>query len=113
MDRWHLRADRLLHGDLHPGNVLAARRRPWLAIDPKPVVGDPAFDLAQVLTNWVFVDVGAHGSAATAIRCHATDLAERLSLDLDVVLRWAVVKAIGWDFGRDEALVLDEAARSA
>jgi hypothetical protein len=29
------------------------------------------------------------------------------------VLRWAAVKAIGWDFGRDETLVLDEAARAA
>jgi streptomycin 6-kinase len=35
----------LLHGDLHPANLLAAEREPWLAIDPKPVVGDPAFDL--------------------------------------------------------------------
>jgi streptomycin 6-kinase len=103
---------RLLHGDFHPGNVLADRRRSWLAIDPKPVVGDPAFDLAQVFANWVFVDLGDHPSAAAAIRRRAGDLADRLSLDLVAVLRWAVVKAIAWDFGRDEALVLDEAART-
>jgi streptomycin 6-kinase len=104
---------RLLHGDFHPGNVLAGRRRPWLAIDPKPVVGDPAFDLAQVLANWVFVDLGDHPSAAAAIQSRAGDLADRLSLDLDAVLRWAAVKAIAWNFGRDETLVLDEAARTA
>ncbi|MBB1245026.1 phosphotransferase [Streptomyces durbertensis] len=34
----------LLHGDFNPGNVLAAARRPWLAIDPKPMAGDPAYD---------------------------------------------------------------------
>ena len=36
-------ADRrvLLCTDLHAGNVLAAQRRPWLVIDPKPYVGDP------------------------------------------------------------------------
>ncbi|MBB1251896.1 phosphotransferase [Streptomyces sp. OF3] len=34
----------LLHGDFNPGNVLAAERRPWLVIDPKPMVGDPAYD---------------------------------------------------------------------
>ena len=41
----------LLHGDFHPGNVLSAQREPWLAIDCKPVVGDPAYDLAQWLGN--------------------------------------------------------------
>ncbi|NYI07827.1 aminoglycoside phosphotransferase family protein [Allostreptomyces psammosilenae] len=34
----------VLHGDFNPGNVLAARRRPWLAIDAKPMIGDPGYD---------------------------------------------------------------------
>jgi len=33
----------LLHGDFHPGNVLSSTREPWLAIDPKPLAGDPAY----------------------------------------------------------------------
>lgn len=103
---------RLLHGDFHPGNIIAARRHPWLTIDPKPWIGDPAFDLAQVLANWVFVDSPSHGSAVDAIRTRAGDLADRLSLDLDRVMRWAVVKAIGWDFGRDKTLILDDATES-
>jgi len=41
----------LLHQDLHPGNVLAAEREPWLVIDPKPVVGDPAFEPVQLLVQ--------------------------------------------------------------
>ncbi|MGW5780889.1 aminoglycoside phosphotransferase family protein [Streptomyces sp. NPDC003863] len=41
--------DRLLHWDLHFGNVLAAEREPWLAIDPKPLAGDPGFDLLPAL----------------------------------------------------------------
>lgn len=101
---------RLLHGDLHPGNVLAARRQPWLAIDATPWVGDPAFDLAQTLVNWIRVDRDTQHDAVGAIRLRAGQLAERLSLEVDRVLRWAVVKAIGWDVGREEALVLDEAA---
>jgi len=36
---------------LHAGNILAARRAPWLAIDPKPYVGDPAYDLVQHMLN--------------------------------------------------------------
>jgi streptomycin 6-kinase len=41
----------LLATDLHAGNVLRARRRPWLVIDPKPFVGDPAYDATQHLSN--------------------------------------------------------------
>ena len=42
---------RLLVIDLHAGNVLAARRRPWLVIDPNPHVGDPTYDVLQHLLN--------------------------------------------------------------
>lgn len=41
----------LLATDLHAGNVLRAEREPWLVIDPKPFVGDPAFDATQHLFN--------------------------------------------------------------
>jgi len=41
--------DRVLHGDLHYGNVLAADRESWLAISPKPLNGDPHFELAPML----------------------------------------------------------------
>lgn len=43
--------DVLLATDLHAGNVLRARREPWLVIDPKPFVGDPAYDATQHLLN--------------------------------------------------------------
>jgi streptomycin 6-kinase len=41
----------LLATDLHAGNVLAAEREQWLVIDPKPFVGDPAYDATQHLLN--------------------------------------------------------------
>jgi streptomycin 6-kinase len=41
----------LLATDLHAGNVLRAQREPWLVIDPKPFVGDPAYDATQHLLN--------------------------------------------------------------
>jgi streptomycin 6-kinase len=41
----------LLATDLHADNVLSARRAPWLTIDPKPFVGDPAFDPVQHMLN--------------------------------------------------------------
>ncbi|WP_405616136.1 aminoglycoside phosphotransferase family protein [Streptomyces sp. NBC_01508] len=47
--------DRLLHWDLHFGNVLAPAggdaREPWLAIDPKPLAGHPGFELLPALVN--------------------------------------------------------------
>lgn len=43
--------DRLLHWDLHYDNVLGADRADWLAIDPKPLAGDPGFDLLPAIDN--------------------------------------------------------------
>jgi streptomycin 6-kinase len=43
--------DVLLATDLHAGNVLRAQREPWLVIDPKPFLGDPAYDATQHLFN--------------------------------------------------------------
>ena len=41
----------LLSMDLHGDNILAAQRAPWLVIDPKPYVGDPAYDVLQHMLN--------------------------------------------------------------
>jgi streptomycin 6-kinase len=41
----------LLCTDLHAGNILAARREPWLVVDPKPYAGDPAYDVPQHMLN--------------------------------------------------------------
>jgi streptomycin 6-kinase len=43
--------DVLLATDLHAGNVLRSQRKPWLVIDPKPLIGDPAYDETQHLFN--------------------------------------------------------------
>jgi streptomycin 6-kinase len=45
------RREVLLCTDLHGDNVLAAQRAPWLVIDPKPYVGDPAYDVLQHMIN--------------------------------------------------------------
>ena len=42
----------VLFTDLHPHNVLSAEREPWLAIDPKPYVGDPTYDPLQHMLNF-------------------------------------------------------------
>jgi len=70
----------LLHGDFHPGNVLAAEREPWISIDPQPVVGDPAFDLAQWLGNRCWPARQSPDPAA-AVRRQAEQMSALLGLD--------------------------------
>jgi streptomycin 6-kinase len=79
--------DRLLHWDLHYYNVMAARRRPWLVIDPKPLAGDPAFEVFPVLWNrWD--DLVATGDVRQAIRDRFDLMLEITGIDRDRVLGW-------------------------
>lgn len=41
----------LLHADLHQSNILKAEREEWLAIDPKGIWGDPAYELGAFVRN--------------------------------------------------------------
>ncbi|MFD7237056.1 aminoglycoside phosphotransferase family protein [Streptomyces syringium] len=83
--------DRLLHWDLHYGNVLAASREPWLAIDPEPLAGDPGFDLWPALdSRWD--DVVAKGDTPRIVRRRFDLLTEALGLDR--------ARATGWTLGR-------------
>jgi streptomycin 6-kinase len=83
--------DRLLHWDLHYGNVMGAKREPWLVIDPKPLAGDPCFELFQALNNrWD--DLVATGDVPRAIRRRFDLMVEVVGLDRD--------RAVGWTLGR-------------
>jgi streptomycin 6-kinase len=42
---------RPLHGDLHHDNIIGGGLRGWLAIDPQGLIGDPAYDVANVFGN--------------------------------------------------------------
>jgi streptomycin 6-kinase len=42
----------LLHGDLHQDNILSAERDSWLAVDPKGVIGEPAYETGAILRNF-------------------------------------------------------------
>jgi streptomycin 6-kinase len=87
----------LLHGDFHPGNVLSAQREPWLSIDPKPLVGDPAYDLAQWLANRA--DASLQSDDPVALLQHQIDrFARELALDPARIAGWAGVKALGWEW---------------
>lgn len=76
----------LLATDLHAGNVLRARRAPWLVIDPKPFVGDPAYDATQHLLN---CRARLRSDADVTIR-HLADL---LLVDDERVRLWLFARA--------------------
>jgi streptomycin 6-kinase len=82
-------ADRqvLLATDLHAGNVLAAAREPWLVIDPKPHVGDPAYDPLQHMLN-------CDDRLRSDPRGLARRMAGLLDLDPDRVLRWLFARCV-------------------
>jgi len=101
----------LLHGDFHPGNVLAAQREPWLFIDPKPVIGEPAYDLAQLLYNRARFLIRSEG-AITALRQQVEFFAADLGLDPARIAGWAFVKALGWQFGPEFVTLFHEVAQA-
>jgi streptomycin 6-kinase len=82
---------RLLHGDLHYLNVLAAGREPWLAIDPKPLSGDPHAELAPMLWNrWD--EAVATGNVREAVRERFFTLVDHAGLDEARARAWVVVR---------------------
>jgi streptomycin 6-kinase len=80
----------LLHGDLHHWNILAAERHPWLAIDPKGVVGEPAYEVGALLRNKL--DIAPDISRLTARRID--QLAEALGFDRQRLLAWCLAQAV-------------------
>jgi streptomycin 6-kinase len=71
----------LLATDLHAGNVLAAKREPWLVIDPKPFIGDRAYDATQHLLN-------CRARLIADARATVTRFADLLEVDAERVRGW-------------------------
>jgi streptomycin 6-kinase len=102
--------DRVLHGDLHYFNILAPHpadpREPWLAIDPKPLAGDPGFDLLPALHNrWV----GAvfTGDVPRAIRRRFDLMTDILGLDRKRATAWTLARVLQyalWDVEHDDTI---------
>lgn len=83
--------DRLLHTDLHYANVLAAHRAPWLAIDPKPMAGDPAFEVAPALWNRA-EELGTGSQIRWSLRRRLEIICERAGIDEGRARAWTIVR---------------------
>lgn len=110
--------DRLLHLDLHYYNVLAPHTpnpsEPWLAIDPKPLAGDPGFELLPALHNrWD--DVVATGDVARAVRRRFDLMTETLCLDRERATGWIlgrILQNVLWDLENSDTTVHTERDRA-
>lgn len=88
----------VVHGDFNLSNVLRSSRGEWLAIDPKPLIGDPAYDLAQYLAQRVEAAAQREDPGRELLR-QIDSFAGALSLDRGRIAGWAAVKAVGWNWG--------------
>ena len=82
----------LLHGDLHHGNILSARRLPWLAIDAKGVVGEPGYDVGALLHNPAELLEAPRPGEVLERRLEV--LTEELGLERARVRGWGVAQAV-------------------
>jgi len=85
--------DLLAHGDFHPRNILRGEREPWLAVDPKGYVGDPAYDGATLLKPRALALIESEDLMKT-LRHEVDVFAEAAELDRDRVRRWAHFQAV-------------------
>jgi streptomycin 6-kinase len=87
---------RIIHGDLHYANVLAADREPWLVIDPKPMSGDPHYEPAPMLWDrWEELA----GNVRDGVRLRFHTLVDAAGLDEERARDWVVVRMVlnaGW-----------------
>jgi streptomycin 6-kinase len=81
----------VVHTDLHYENVLMSEAGEWLAIDPKPLSGDPHFEVAPMLWNR-FEELAGDVRAGVRRRFHT--IIDGADLDEDRARDWVVVRML-------------------
>jgi streptomycin 6-kinase len=84
--------DVLLHGDLHHDNILQ-NGNDWVVIDPKGVIGEPAYEVATFIRN-PMPELLTHDDAPNIIHNRITRFAELLELPSQRILDWCFVQAV-------------------
>ncbi|WP_280265572.1 aminoglycoside phosphotransferase family protein [Nocardia wallacei] len=90
----------IVNRDTHLGNIIAAEREPWLLIDPKPYLGEAAFDAGFLIMIQTQCDPAAPHARRVVDRT-----ARALGVDADRARGWALLRAleeISWTVADDE-----------
>lgn len=83
----------LLHGDLHHANILSAEREPWLALDPKGVVGEPEYEVGAFLRNPTPA-IAKDPEIDQLLSRRLDQFSDELAFDRDRILGWGLVQAV-------------------
>jgi len=83
----------LLHGDLHHMNILRGKNGSWLAIDPKGVIGEPAFEMAPLLFNPI-EEMEETAELDTILKRRINIVVHETGLDIDKILQWSYVRGM-------------------
>ncbi len=83
----------LLHGDLHHGNILSAERQPWLALDPKGVIGEAAYEVGSLLRN-PMPQLLHEPHPGRLLARRADQLAEELGFERERLVNWGLAQAV-------------------
>ncbi|MEV6304291.1 aminoglycoside phosphotransferase family protein [Actinoplanes sp. NPDC051861] len=93
----------LVHADLHYGNVLAAVREPWLAVDPRAVHGAPEYSVPELM--WTRAD---DLRADADVRHLLRTVVEAGRLDAEIAYGWVVARCADyWLWGLEHGLTVD------
>jgi streptomycin 6-kinase len=82
----------LLHGDLHHDNIIK-NGNDWAVIDPKGVIGEPAFEVAAFIRNPI-PQLLTHDDATSIIERRIAQFSERLKLPVHRIRDWCYVQAV-------------------
>ncbi len=83
----------LLHGDLHHFNILSSQRQPWLAIDPKGVIGPPEYECGAFLRNPI-PGIASKPDLKSKLSSRIDIFVEMLGFDRQVITGWGYAQAI-------------------
>lgn len=83
----------LLHGDLHQDNILAAEREPWLAVDPKGVIGEPVYETGALLRNF-WPDILSVPDPKSLMTRRIDQLSAELGFERERIYNWGFAQAV-------------------
>jgi streptomycin 6-kinase len=83
----------LLHGDLHQDNILASEREPWLAVDPKGLIGEPVYETGALLRNF-WPDILSVPDPLSLMARRIDQLAAELGCDRERIYNWSFAQAV-------------------
>jgi streptomycin 6-kinase len=88
---------------IRAGNVLRAEREPWLAIDPKPIVAERAYDTVAIVRDAM--------PNQAELRRRLDALRDLLGLDRERMRLWGIAKCVAWDEPEEAGLYAEVGSR--